>query len=279
MLIAKSIAEIREALEPYRRSGKRVGFVPTMGALHAGHLSLCDVTAARSDVVVASVFINPTQFNNPNDLAAYPYDLDRDARMLESEGVSLLFAPTKELMYGADFESWVELQKLPTLWEGAHRPGHFRGVSTVVSMLFNIVQPQVAAFGEKDFQQLRIIEQMAHDLHLPIEILRAPIIREPDGLAMSSRNVRLSSSGRKKAIAISAGLFAARDAFQHGESTAASLTELAGQGVRALDGVEVEYIAVVEEQNLLEQSEARAGHRILCAVVVDGVRLIDNLRL
>lgn len=272
-------AALRAAVREWKMQGLSVGFVPTMGYLHEGHISLVELAKRRSDRVVVSIFVNPTQFNDPRDLEKYPRDLPRDVEMLRKAGTHGVFFPTPESMYAPGHESWVELSDLPLDHEGAHRPGHFRGVTTVVSMLFNLVQPDIAIFGEKDFQQLRIIERMVDDLKFPIEIVRGPLIREADGLAMSSRNVRLQGEARTRALLISKGLFAARAAFAHGEQSAAALREIVMKTLTGVPEVAVEYVEVVEETKLSRVETATASSRIIVAVMVSGVRLIDNIAL
>lgn len=278
LVVADDIATMRSFVAAARRRGQRVGFVPTMGYLHEGHLSLVRRAAEESDVVVASIFVNPTQFNNPDDLQRYPRDIPRDLDLLRSVGTAAVFLPTPELMYGAGYQSWVNLTELTAPLEGAHRPGHFQGVTTVVAMLFHIVEPDCAVFGEKDFQQLRIIERMVEDLKFRVEIIRGALIRDPDGLALSSRNVRLSAESRRAALGISRGLRGAVALYRGGERSAhalraAVLAELADPGVL------VDYVAVAEERTLREVALVTEPARILVAATVGGVRLIDNTAL
>ncbi|MBX7145192.1 MAG: pantoate--beta-alanine ligase [Oligoflexia bacterium] len=279
MLVLEDLAAVQKEVRALRRAGKSIGFVPTMGYLHEGHISLIHLARRHTDHVFASIFVNPAQFNNPKDLESYPRDIPRDLAMLESANTYALFMPTPEWMYGPNFETWVNLDKLPLPHEGAHRPGHFRGVSTVVTMLFNVVQPDVAVFGEKDFQQLRIIERMVDDLKFPIQIVRGPLVRESDGLAMSSRNVRLSAEARSRALGISRGLSAALDAYKGGQRTAKELCAIVRHHL-SQPGITIEYVELAEEKTL--QPVERAGHeptRMLVAAVVGGVRLIDNMAL
>lgn len=269
--------EMQRCALALRSAGSRIGFVPTMGYLHEGHLSLVREARRCSDVTVVSIFVNPIQFNNAGDLAAYPQDLARDSAMLQAEGVDLLFAPQREVVYPAGFQTGVENTALSQPWEGAHRPGHFRGVTTVVNLLFNIVQPHRAVFGEKDFQQLRIIEQMVRDLMMPLEIVRGSLVREPDGLAMSSRNVRLSSQGRERALCLSRALRGAQALYHEGIVEAEALTNLAK--AELLKGADsVEYVALVDEEVLAPTTTCDERSRILLACEVEGVRLIDNAR-
>lgn len=286
MLITGSIEEVRGFTRALRSAGKRVGFVPTMGYLHEGHMSLIDRARSEGTEVVASIFVNPTQFNNREDFEKYPIDLNRDTRLLSERGVSLLFTPTPKDIYGPSnapptnaFQSWVTVDALSVPWEGAMRPGHFRGVTTVVSILFNIVQPDLAVFGEKDFQQLRLIEKMVDDLKLPISIVRGTLVREADGLAMSSRNVRLSSEARRDALLLSRGLFAAQTLFEGGERDPGRLTSVVREMLGQSSAIKVEYVACVSEHDLSELSEVNRPARLLVAAVVGGVRLIDNIGL
>lgn len=272
-----SITELRAEIKSLKRMGKKVGFVPTMGALHEGHLSLARTLTGHCDVRVCSIFVNPTQFNDPKDYQAYVINLENDQKLLEKEGVDILFAPSVEEMYPAGFQSTVALSEITKPWEGASRPGHFAGVATVVTMLFNAVQPDCAIFGEKDFQQLRLIERMVSDLKMDIAIIRGTLVRDSDGLALSSRNARLSTEGRGHSLAISRGLYAAREAYQGGEKNAKTLEEVVARSVRQVPGAEIDYIAAVREDTLAPVSEIAGACRILVVVKIDGVRLLDNM--
>jgi len=278
LVVAEDIASMRSFVAAARRRGERIGFVPTMGYLHEGHLSLVRRAAADSDVVVASIFVNPTQFNNPEDLQKYPRDIPRDLDMLRSVGTGAVFLPTPEMMYGAGYESWVNLTDLTSPLEGAHRPGHFQGVTTVVSMLFNIVEADCAVFGEKDFQQLRIIERLVEDLKFRVTVIRGALVRDPDGLAMSSRNVRLSPESRARALGISRGLRAAVGAYRGGERRAEPLRQLVLRELASPD-INIDYVAVAHERTLREVESVSEPARILVAATVGGVRLIDNMAL
>lgn len=278
MFTANSITSLRTQIRRIRSSGATIACVPTMGYLHEGHLSLVQRAQQHADQVIVSIFVNPTQFNNPKDLAVYPQDIKRDLDLLESVGTDGVFLPCKEEMYGPKYQSWITLDSITLPFEGTHRPGHFRGVTTVVGMLFNCVQPDYAVFGEKDFQQLRVIEQMVVDLKFPIQILRGPLMRDPDGLAMSSRNIRLGSDARRSALGISRGLFKALDLFRRGENSAEILRQ-AVLAELAQPGVEVEYIEVASEDTLNQLPVVIEPARILVAAVIGGVRLIDNIAL
>jgi len=211
MKICRTVEETRAAVAALRTAGKRIGFVPTMGALHAGHMSLASLAKAASEATVVSIFVNPTQFGQAADLQSYPRDEARDLAMLQEAGVEIVFLPEVTTIYPPGHETIVETTHLANILHGKIRPGHFRGVTSVVTRLFNIVQPDVAVFGEKDYQQLQVIKRMVADLHMPVEILGGPTCREADGLAMSSRNLRLSAEDRAAAVVLSQALNAAAD--------------------------------------------------------------------
>lgn len=274
-----TIKELRAEIKAHKVAGRRIGFVPTMGALHEGHLSLARTLRQHSDIRVCSIFVNPTQFNDPKDYEAYIINLDKDKQLLEREGVDLLFAPHVSEMYPQGYQTTVTVNEISKPFEGALRPGHFAGVATVVTVLFNAVTPDVAIFGEKDFQQLRLIEQMVRDLQMGIEIVRGALVRDSDGLALSSRNVRLSPEGRRNSLSISRGLFAAQAAFRKGERSGAKLEEIVTSSVRDVPGATIDYIAVVREDTLERVGDVRGPCRILVAVQIDGVRLLDNIAL
>lgn len=275
MRIARTIAEMRQARAALRGG---VGLVPTMGYLHEGHLSLVRRAKAENDSVVASIFVNPAQFGPREDYERYPRDEERDLSLLKAEGVDVVFIPTAQEMYPPGFAAWVEVEgPLTERLEGAARPGHFRGVATVVAKLFNIVQPQRAYFGEKDAQQLRVIEKMVADLNLPLEVVACPTVREADGLAMSSRNVYLSAEERRAARAIPQALaLAERLIVQEGVRDA----ELVREKLRACiaqDGrAEIDYVSVADAETLAELSVIERPALVLLAVRVGSVRLIDN---
>ena len=254
-----------------------VGFVPTMGYLHEGHLSL--VRCARRDnaSVAASIFVNPTQFGPNEDLENYPRDLARDLALLEAEGVDLVWTPTPEVMYPPGFQTWVEVTEITQLLEGARRPGHFRGVTTVVAKLFNGVQPQRAYFGQKDAQQARVIQQMVRDLNYPIEIVVCPIAREPDGLAMSSRNTYLNPEQRKAATVLSRALNAAKAAFQQGERDADRLRQIMEDTIHAEPLARLQYVSCADPDTLEELHGEVEKALLSMAVYVGKTRLIDNM--
>jgi pantoate--beta-alanine ligase len=249
--VARTVAEVREALAPLRAG--EIGLVPTMGAFHEGHLSLFRAARAECDTVVASLFVNPAQFSDTADLASYPRDAERDRRLAEEVGVNVLFAPSADDLYPAGYQTWVDVEELSRPLEGAFRPGHFRGVATVCLKLFNIVRPTRAYFGQKDAQQVAVVRQMVRDLDLEVEIRVLPTVRDADGLALSSRNALLSADERRAALALPRAL-ETRDP-DHARSL--------------LDGLEVDYVAVADFEP-----------RILAAAVrVGSTRLIDNVPL
>ncbi len=254
---------------------QRPGLAPTMGALHAGHEALIARSARENPWTVVSIFVNPTQFGSAQDLARYPRDLDADIELSTSAGATHVFVPSVEEIYGDGFDSWVEAPGLAALWEGVSRPGHFRGVCTVVSILLNLVQPKRSYFGEKDYQQLTIIRRMHRDLALPGEIVGCPTVRDIDGVALSSRNQRLSLAGRLRAAEIPRALTAMRSAASAGETCAQCLVEV-GRSILDAAGIDIDYLAVVNARSLLPEDTIHDADRILLAVEIDGVRLIDN---
>jgi pantoate--beta-alanine ligase len=276
MRVVTAIPELRAAraqlLEP-------VGLVPTMGYLHEGHLSLARRARAECESVVASIFVNPTQFGPSEDLDAYPRDLPRDLELLDAEGVDLVWTPTPEVMYPSGFQTWVTVEKLTQPLEGALRPGHFRGVTTVVAKLFTGVWPQRAYFGQKDAQQARVIQQMTRDLNLPIEIVVCPIVREPDGLAMSSRNTYLDPKERRAATVLYRALAAAREAFEAGERDAERLRNIVAQVVADEPLVDLQYVSCADP-GTLQELETVTDKALLSMVAFAGAtRLIDNVVL
>jgi pantoate--beta-alanine ligase len=272
-----NIAALREALAAARTGGAAIGFVPTMGYLHEGHLSLCDEARATCDVVVLSIFVNPLQFGVGEDLDRYPRDLERDAAMATGRGVDILFTPSVEEMYphGAGIVR-VTAPALTDRLCGAFRPGHFDGVLTVVAKLLGIVAPDVAVFGQKDLQQAVLVRRMAEELNMPVRIHVAPVIREPDGLAMSSRNVYLGPSERQAARALYRALQAAQAAFSSGEADAGRLASAALEILEGESGVAVQYVEVVETSGLARPARVRAGDAVAIAAFAGATRLIDN---
>ena len=262
MKVVRTVAEVREALRGPRSRGDRIGLVPTMGAFHAGHLALMRAAREASDIVVVSLFVNPSQFTASDDLARYPRDEASDASVAEAEGVDLLFAPSADELYPAGFDTWVEPGELGSVLEGAVRPGHFRGVATVCAKLFAIVEPSAAWFGQKDAQQVAVVRQVVADLNLPLEIRVLPTIRDSDGLALSSRNVFLSSAERSVALALPRAIEAGAAAHSGGGDPVAAARAV----LDAERGLTVDYVAVAEFEVAT----------LVAAVRVGGTRLIDN---
>jgi pantoate--beta-alanine ligase len=271
------IAELRRALAGARADGGRISLVPTMGYLHEGHLSLCDAARRHSDVLVLSIFVNPLQFAAGEDLERYPRDLERDAQLAVERGVAVLFAPDDEEIYPAGPTAVrVTAPALSGRLCGGFRPGHFEGVLTVVAKLFNIVLPHVALFGQKDLQQATLIRRMAADLDFPVDVRIEPIVREHDGLAMSSRNVYLTPEERVAALSLSRALRAAQQVFAAGERSPATLTAAARAILEWQSGVSVEYVELVDIDSLETPARAQAGHAVAIAAHVGSTRLIDN---
>jgi pantoate--beta-alanine ligase len=279
MVVAQRIPDVRREVAAARQRGRRVALVPTMGALHAGHASLLAAARANGGCVVASIFVNPTQFGPGEDFTKYPRPLDRDLAACAREGVDLVFTPTADEMYPSGFATTIRVTGMSEKMCGAFRPGHFDGVCTVVAKLLAIVRPDVAYFGEKDAQQLAIVRRMVADLDLPVEIRGCPLIREPDGLALSSRNAHLSPAERRQALALSAALAEAREALLAGERDGASLGARVRGRLAAAEGVDLQYVAVVDPDTL--DDLARIGRQVLVAVAakVGTTRLIDNVLL
>ena len=259
-----------------RRAGKTLALVPTMGFLHEGHVSLMREGGKRADVVAASIFVNPTQFGPNEDLSRYPRDLSGDLAKCGSAGVQFVYAPQPADVYPQGFQTYVEVTKVQKPLDGASRPGHFRGVATVVAKLFNIFRPDVALFGEKDFQQLRVLQRLNQDLNFGIDVVGMPIIREADGLAMSSRNSYLTVDERQRALALSKGIFAARDACARGERDVSKLLERVRVELRAADARE-DYVQLVDSQSLEALNRVEGPARLLVAAFVGKTRLIDNV--
>ena len=276
MRIIKSSDDMQRAALALRAQGRRIGLVPTMGFLHAGHFSLVQLARARSDVVILSLFVNPTQFGPREDLAWYPRDFERDAALCRDVGVDILFAPETADLYAPNASVWVVEEKLAAGLCGATRPGHFRGVCTVVAKLFNLCRPHAAAFGEKDAQQLRIIRRMTRDLNFPIEIIPGPIIREPDGLAMSSRNVFLSAEERRQALVLRRALDEAERLFHAGMRDAGALRSALRLILGQAPAAQVDYIAVVDDDTLEPVQTLDQPVLVALAVFIGQTRLIDN---
>jgi pantoate--beta-alanine ligase len=272
-----TIPEARAFLDEARGRGLRVGMVPTMGALHEGHLSLVRAARAETDLVVVSIFVNPTQFGPSEDLAKYPRDLEGDRRLCEQAGAHLIFNPSEAEMYAGDHSTWVEVEGLTAGLCGRSRPGHFRGVCTVVAKLFAICEPHRAYFGEKDAQQLAVIKRMARDLNLRVEIVPCPIVREPDGLAMSSRNVRLTPEQRAQAPVLFRALAAARDLVAEGERKVAALDGAIRSVLAEAALGEIDYVEIVDAHRLSPVADIAGRCLIALAVRFGDIRLIDNV--
>ncbi|HJU68686.1 MAG TPA: pantoate--beta-alanine ligase [Gemmatimonadaceae bacterium] len=273
------VTEVRDFVSAARARGARIGFVPTMGFLHEGHLRLVDEARRRADLVVMSIFVNPLQFGPTEDLSRYPRDEAGDAAKADARGVDLLFIPAGSEIYPEPPRVVVTPRALAARWEGAARPGHFEGVLTVVAKLFNIVQPHVAVFGQKDIQQATLVRAMVRDLDMPVEIVVSPTVREADGLAMSSRNSYLDAAARERALALSGALRAVQDAHRSGERSAARLEEIARAHLaeRGIDAVD--YVAVADANTLEPLTHAEAGSIVALAARVGRTRLIDNVIL
>ncbi|HET7434759.1 MAG TPA: pantoate--beta-alanine ligase [Thermoanaerobaculia bacterium] len=280
MIVATTIEQTREAIRKARAQGATIGFVPTMGFLHDGHLSLVDVARdAGAAFVAVSIFVNPKQFGPNEDLSRYPRDEERDRAQLQTKGVDLLFLPSVDVMYPPGSMTSVHVGGVSEPLEGLRRPGHFDGVATVVTKLFHIVQPDVAVFGRKDAQQCAVIERMVRDLDLPVRLVFGETTREQDGLAMSSRNSYLSTDERAKAPALHRALRAAEEAITHGIHDVAGLEQLMRKHVAETDGVEVDYLVVVDPETFEAPADFHRDLLLAGAVRVGKTRLIDNIRL
>jgi pantoate--beta-alanine ligase len=275
--IVETRAGLQAALQPWRTAQQRIVLVPTMGYLHEGHLSLVDTARSHGDVVVMSIYVNPLQFGPQEDLARYPRDLQRDSDLAQSRGVDFIFAPSDDEMYGGKPAVTVHAPDLSNRLCGLFRPGHFEGVLTVVAKLLNIVQPDAAVFGQKDFQQWVLIKRMVRDLSFEVDIVVAPLVREPDGLAMSSRNIFLSDADRASALRLSRALQAGRQKFAAGERRAGAITD-AARSVLANDAnVRLQYVELVDQDTLEAPEQVNANNVLAVAAIVGKTRLIDNV--
>lgn len=277
--VISKIAEMQRYSKSLKILGKKVGFVPTMGYLHDGHLSLIRKAKETCDVVVVSIFVNPTQFAAGEDLDKYPRDFARDEELLKKEGVSVIFYPSVNEMYPENSQTFVDVTKITQQFEGESRPTHFRGVTTVVSILFNAVLPDVAVFGQKDAQQASVIKRMVKDLHFDIDVVVAPIIREEDGLAMSSRNIYLSDTERKDALVLSKSLMVGKELIENGIYSTKEIIEKMIEMYSNIESSNLEYIKIVEVNSFEEVSSLEKGNEyfILIACKIGKTRLIDNL--
>jgi pantoate--beta-alanine ligase len=276
MRTIRNITEMTEWSQSERQQGRRIAFVPTMGALHEGHLSLVRKAKKRADRVVVSVFVNPAQFAPAEDFAAYPRNFGRDSALLEREAIDVLFHPAAEDIYPPGNQTYVEVRELSNTLCGAQRPGHFRGVATVVTKLFNVVRPHVAIFGEKDYQQLQIIRRLVRDLFLDVEIVGHPIVRESDGVAMSSRNAYLDADERKAARCLSRSLHRAECLVRQGETSAKAIVEVLIAELRNEPLAVIEYVAISDVETLEPLEQIRQSALLALSVTIGQARLIDN---
>ncbi len=277
MRLVKTIKEMKKLSNDWKKQGLKVAFVPTMGFLHEGHLALVRKARQLGDKLVVSIFINPLQFGPKEDFKEYPRDLDRDMRLLEKEGTDVVFTPSEEEMYPSDYQTFVEVTRLTQGLCGAFRPGHFKGVTTVVLKLFNIVKPDIAIFGEKDYQQLQVIKQMVKDLNLDVEVIGHPTVREEDGLAMSSRNTYLSPLERKSAVSLYKALLLAQELVKKGERDPEKVKKQLKDFIYSFPYTQVQYIEFVDPETL--EPVKTLEKPVLCAmaVYVGKARLIDNM--
>lgn len=279
MEIITSVEQVREKILGWKKSGLKIGFVPTMGYLHEGHLSLVRESKKRADRTVVSIFVNPTQFGPNEDYQVYPRDLERDQKLLSREGVDLLFYPSVEVMYPEGYKTFVEVKDLQDRLCGRSRPGHFRGVCTVVLKLFNIVQPDEAFFGWKDAQQVIILQKMVEDLNVPVKITPLPLVRDHDGLALSSRNTYLSPEERKAALVLNRSLDLAAELINKGERSAELIKRRMLELIQREPLARVDYVEVVDLKTLEPLEQVRENTLIALAVFIGRTRLIDNLRI
>ncbi len=276
MEICSKIEAVRQHVREWKKAGLTIGFVPTMGYLHEGHKSLIDAARQDNDRVVVSIFVNPMQFGPNEDLASYPRDLKKDAGLCEAAGVDLIFNPQPEEMYAPDFASYVDMDGLTAQLCGKSRPGHFRGVQTVVLKLFHIVAPDRAYFGQKDAQQLAVIKRMVRDLNVDIEIIGCPIVREEDGLAKSSRNTYLNEAERKAALVLSRSLKAGRELLESGETKAAAIRQAVIQEIEKEPLAKIDYVEIVDFDTITPVDEVNGSILAAIAVYIGKTRLIDN---
>ncbi|KAF2956602.1 pantoate--beta-alanine ligase [Marinitoga sp. 38H-ov] len=279
MEVIKTISEMKEIRNKFIREGKTIGFVPTMGYLHKGHLSLVEQARKDNDIVVVSIFVNPTQFGPNEDFDRYPRDLNRDLELLKPYNVDYIFNPEVEEIYAKNYSTYVEETKLTKVLCGKSRPGHFKGVTTIVNKLFNIVRPTKAYFGQKDAQQFRVLRKMVDDLNMDVEMIEMPIIREEDGLAMSSRNIYLNSEERKQALALSKSLKKAKELYENGERDTKKIKEEMKRVFDKNPLVKIDYIEIVDEYNLENVDIIEKKVLVAVAAFVGKARLIDNIIL
>ena len=277
MKIILNIKQVQDYAKRVRAKGKTIGFVPTMGYLHKGHLSLIRQAHKDCDIVIISIYVNPTQFGPKEDLKKYPRDLKRDKKLARSAGVDVIFLPTNKIMYPDGFLTYVDIGKITEVLCGASRPGHFRGVATIVSKLCNIIQPDIAYFGQKDAQQARVIQKMVHDLNFSIKIKVMPIIREHDGIAMSSRNKYLSTKERKNAVVLYQSLKLAKKLIKQGQKNTKIIKSRMKSLILAKQSAKIDYVSIVDSENLTPIKRVKKGSLIAVAVKIGKTRLVDNI--
>ncbi len=279
-MLVTDVKSMKEISNKIRKEGKTIGFVPTMGYLHKGHISLMECSKKDNDITVVSIFVNPTQFGKNEDLDKYPRDLERDLKICKEVGVDFVFHPSVEQMYPEGYSTYVIMESLIDRLCGAFRPGHFKGVLTVVNKLFNIIKPDRAYFGKKDYQQYVVIKKMVEDLNMDVQVIGCPLIREEDGLALSSRNKYLSKEERESALSLSKALFKAKELFEKGEKDVSKLKKEMEKIMKSYPHVEeIQYIEIVNPENLEPKEKAEKGDIILVAAFVGSTRLIDNIQL
>ncbi len=279
MRIVKKIKEMKNISENYIKHGKTIGFVPTMGYLHEGHISLIRKAREENDILVISIFVNPIQFGPMEDLSSYPRDTNRDLKISEENKVDYVFSPSVEEMYPDPYHTYVEVERLTEHLCGSKRPGHFRGVATVVLKLFNIVKPTKAYFGQKDAQQFRVLQSMVKDLNLDVEMIELPIVRESDGLAMSSRNIYLTSEERKEAVCLYKALQLASELIKKGERNPRNVIAKMEELIARYPHARIDYIEIVDEQELQPIEKLQGRFIVALAVYIGKARLIDNVIL
>jgi pantoate--beta-alanine ligase len=279
MEVAETIQSVRSWVKAAREKRKKIGFVPTMGALHIGHISLIEAAVNQTDFVVVSIFVNPTQFGPDDDFQKYPRPLDHDLEICRKAGVDLVFVPTPEQMYGSKNLTWVTVEKLTEPLCGQFRPGHFRGVTTVCAKLFNIVQPDIAFFGQKDAQQAIVIKRMVADLNMPLQIVVCPTVREPDGLAVSSRNKYLSPQQRKDAAIIYKSLLKCQELIETGLTDPNKIVTKVSEVLQTVPSVQIEYVSIVDAETLQVIDKIAGKLLVAIAVRIGSARLIDNIIL
>lgn len=279
MRVLSGVNEMQELATEIRKEGKTISFVPTMGALHDGHLSLVREARKRADVSVVSIFVNPSQFGPDEDYMEYTRDLDGDIKRLEKFGVHLAFIPGTKEIYPEDFQTFVEVEKLENHLCGLYRKGHFRGVATIVLKLFNIVKPHISIFGEKDYQQLKVVQRMVKDLNIDVDIVSCPIVRDKFGLALSSRNSYLSSDEKESARSIFKTLVKMKEEFDTGSNLSKAIKEKGGQILKESDIFDIDYLDICDPETLESKDLAERGDLLAIAVRLGGTRLIDHIRL